>query len=70
MAWLIGLILAHSSATTLNAWACNTVYKQKPSIDGGCYDICWSLEQTNENLDGETHELQNACAVVVYGGEY
>lgn len=67
---LITLMLTYSAPTTLNAWACDTVYKLKPDIDGGCYDICWGMMGENENLDGETHELQNACGLVVYGGEY
>lgn len=66
--WLISLILAHSSATTLNAWACDSVYKLNPQDKSGCYDIC-DAAQGNAWLE-LSHEMQNACAVVLNGGEY
>jgi len=82
--WLLTFLLAHSVPTTLNAWACDTVYKLEPNQDGGCYDICYLLFSVEAKLatghkvsvlmfsdhDGVPHDLKNACAIVMDGGEY
>lgn len=68
MAWLLGFILAHSAPTTLNAWACDYVIEHNRGTDGGCYDICYAFQ--GDDWFKLTHDEQNACGVVMNGGEY
>lgn len=77
MAWLLTFLLSHSAPTALNRWACDTVNAQyKPGEVGGCYDWCWERSVDHVELERDpnghdySHELQNACAVVMHGGEY
>lgn len=78
MIYLLTFLLNHSSPITLNAWACNAVYDLRPQDDGGCYDICYALADTCKVSGPQDdlatcdypHALENACAVVMHGGEY
>lgn len=66
----------------LNNWACNLVNKQNREGGDGCYDWCNTNSYQHVTVKGFdyplglgvsdefSHDIQNACAIVMFGGEF